>query len=75
MMAAWYGQLKDKSRPLGVAIVLSRGIALFEYIFQVPANRSRYGRFSLTRLKVMQECITPAVFKLFTFVVFREPIR
>lgn len=75
MTAAWYGHLKDKSRPLVIAILLSWGIALFEYIFQVPANRSGYGRFSLTQLKIMQECITLLVFTVFAFVVFREPVK
>lgn len=75
MTVAWYGHLKDKQRPLVIAILLSWGIALFEYVFQVPANRAGYGRFSLTQLKIMQECITLAVFTVFAFLVFREPIK
>ncbi|HVZ59925.1 MAG TPA: DMT family protein [Terriglobales bacterium] len=75
MTIAWYGHLKDKSRPLIVAILLSWGIAFFEYVFQVPANRIGYGRFTLTQLKIMQECITLVVFTAFAFVVFREPFR
>lgn len=75
MTVAWYGHLKDKQRPLVLAILLSWGIALFEYVFQVPANRAGYGRFSLTQLKIMQECITLAVFTIFAFLVFREPIK
>ena len=75
MTVAWYGHLKDKSRPLILAIFLSWCIAFFEYVFQVPANRLGYGRFTLTQLKIMQECITLVVFTLFAFIVFREPVR
>ena len=75
MTVAWYGHLKDKSRPLIAAILLSWGIAFFEYVFQVPANRSGYERFTLTQLKVMQECITLAVFTIFAFIIFREPLK
>jgi uncharacterized protein (DUF486 family) len=75
MTVAWYGHLKDKSRPLIVAILLSWGVAFFEYVFQVPANRLGYGRFTLTQLKIMQECITLSVFTIFAFVVFREPVK
>jgi len=75
MTAAWYGHLKDNNRPLIVAILLSWGIAFFEYVFQVPANRAGYGRFTLTQLKVMQECITVVVFTLFALIVFREPVK
>jgi uncharacterized protein (DUF486 family) len=75
MTVAWYGHLKYKNRPLIIAILLSWGVALFEYIFQVPANRLGYGQFTLTQLKVIQECITLAVFTGFALVVFREPVR
>ncbi len=75
MTVAWYGHLKDKGRPLIVAILLSWGVAFFEYVFQVPANRAGYGRFTLTQLKVMQECITVVVFTLFALIVFREPVK
>lgn len=75
MTAAWYGHLKDNSRPLIFAILLSWGVAFFEYLFQVPANRAGYSRFTLTQLKVMQECITVVVFTLFALLVFREPVK
>jgi uncharacterized protein (DUF486 family) len=75
MTVAWYGHLKDKSRPLITAILISWGIALFEYVFQVPANRMGYGRFTLTQLKIMQECITLVVFTMFALIVFREPMK
>ncbi|HVG39854.1 MAG TPA: DMT family protein [Pyrinomonadaceae bacterium] len=75
MTFAWYGHLKDKNRPLLVAILISWGLAFFEYVFQVPANRLGYGKFSLTQLKIMQECITLSVFTIFAVVVFREPMK
>ncbi|HEX8139559.1 MAG TPA: DMT family protein [Pyrinomonadaceae bacterium] len=75
MTVAWYGHLKDKSRPLITAILLSWAVAFFEYVFQVPANRAGFGRYTLTQLKIMQECITLVVFTGFVFIVFREPVR
>lgn len=75
MTAAWYGHLRYTQRPLLVVILLSWGLAFFEYVFQVPANRLGYGRFTLTQLKIMQECITLIVFTVFAFVVFREAFR
>lgn len=75
MTFAWYGHLKDKNLPLLSAILVSWGLAFFEYVFQVPANRLGYGRFSLTQLKIMQECITLTIFTIFALVVFREPVK
>ncbi len=75
MTIAWYGHLKYKSKPLLLTILVSWGIALFEYIFQVPANRLGAERFTLTQLKIMQECITLAVFTVVAFLLFREPVR
>jgi uncharacterized protein (DUF486 family) len=75
MTFAWYWHLKDTHRPLIWAILLSWGLAFFEYTFQVPANRLGYGQFSLTQLKIMQECITLIVFTVFAFLVFREPVK
>jgi hypothetical protein len=82
MTLAWYGHLKFKdmkgfsSLPLLAVILISWGIALFEYFFQVPANRFGYkgngGPFSLVELKVIQEVITLLVFMLFTLMVFRN---
>lgn len=81
MVIAWYGHLKFAEwkwfNKLGlVAIILiSWGIALFEYIFQVPANKLGFkgngGPFSLIQLKVIQEVITLLVFAIFTLVVFK----
>src|SRR5258708_683348 len=65
MTAAWYGHLKFKSLPMWIAILASWGIALFEYMLQVPANRLGYGMLSAYQLKVLQECITLCVFTLF----------
>ncbi|MDD5508928.1 MAG: DMT family protein [Bacteroidales bacterium] len=82
MTLAWYGHLKFKDMkgfsalPLLAVILISWGIALFEYFFQVPANRYGYrgngGPFSLVELKVIQEVITLVVFMLFTLMVFRN---
>jgi uncharacterized protein len=75
MTVAWYGHLKFRTLPLVVVIFASWGIALAEYCFQVPANRLGYGAFTLTQLKIMQECITLVVFTVFALLVFREPLK
>jgi uncharacterized protein (DUF486 family) len=75
MTVAWYGHLKDRKQPLVAAILVSWLIALAEYIFQVPANRIGSDRFSLTQLKVTQECISLSVFLVYAFVVFHEAPR
>ena len=75
MTVAWYGHPKYKKTPLFATIIVSWAIAFFEYVFQVPANRIGSNYFSLTQLKIMQECITLAVFTAFAFLIFREPLR
>jgi uncharacterized protein (DUF486 family) len=65
MTVAWYGHLKFKKVPLTVAVLASWGIALFEYVLQVPANRIGYRVLSAYQLKVMQEAITLVVFMVF----------
>ena len=75
MTMAWYGHLKHKNWPLLAAILVSWLIALAEYMFQVPANRIGSGQFSLTQLKVSQECITLIVFVVYAAIVFREPVK
>lgn len=75
MTMAWYGHLKHRDWPLIVAILVSWGLAFFEYMFQVPANRIGATRFSLTQLKIMQECITLSVFLIYAWLVFREVPR
>ena len=82
MTLAWYGHLKFSElrwfQRLGIlsVIIISWGIALFEYCFQVPANRIGFrgngGPYSLVELKVIQEVITLVVFSLFTLLVFRN---
>ncbi len=75
MTIAWYGHLKYKQAPLFATIIISWGIAFFEYIFQVPANRIGSNYFTVTQLKIIQECITLIVFTVFALLVFREPLR
>lgn len=76
MTIAWYGHLKYKSKPLLLAIVASWGVAFFEYVFQVPANRfGEESGFSVTQLKIMQECITLAVFTIVAYFLFGETLR
>jgi uncharacterized protein len=75
MTFAWYGHLKYKHKPLLLVIVISWAIALFEYIFQVPANRIGSQVFSVTQLKIMQECITLVVFTIVAYFFFGESLR
>ena len=75
MTIAWYGHLKYKRKPLALVIVVSWAIAFFEYFFQVPANRIGAQVFSVTQLKIIQECITLTVFTVFAFLVFHERPR
>ena len=75
MTMAWYGHLKYPHSALWVAILVSWGIALFEYCFQVPANRLGYGALTPIQLKILQECITLVVFTVFALVAFKESIK
>ena len=77
MTFAWYGHLKNLSnRAWWIAALLSWGIALFEYLLQVPANRIGYaGGFTLAQLKIAQEAITLAVFVPFAVVVMQQPLK
>jgi uncharacterized protein len=72
MTLAWYGHLKYKTSALWLAIAASWGLALFEYIFQVPANRIGSETLSVTQLKILQECITLVVFTVMAFFMFGE---
>jgi uncharacterized protein len=75
MTFAWYGHLKEhKSSALWIVVLMSWGIAFFEYCFQVPANRIGSQYFSLPQLKVIQEVITMAVFCVFTIFYMKVPI-
>ena len=75
MTFAWYGHLKFKSAPLLTVILVSWGIAFFEYCFQVPANRMGHGVFSAAQLKTIQEVITLVVFAVFSVAYLSEQIR
>lgn len=76
MTFAWYGHLKNfKSSAVWIAIIVSWGIAFFEYCFQVPANRIGSDYFSLPQLKVIQEVITMIVFAGFTVMYMKQPIK
>jgi uncharacterized protein (DUF486 family) len=76
MTFAWYGHLQTLgSRPWYVAAVVSWGIAFFEYLLQVPANRIGYGTFSLAQLKIIQEVITLAIFVPFAVFYMHQPIK
>ncbi|HWK82683.1 MAG TPA: DMT family protein [Caldimonas sp.] len=77
MTFAWYGHLKYMDqRPWFIAALVSWGIALFEYLLQVPGNRIGYDAgMSLAQLKIMQEVITLGVFVPFAFVVMKQPLK
>jgi uncharacterized protein len=76
MTFAWYAHLKNLSaRPLLVAVFASWGIAFFEYVLQVPANRIGHSQMSLGQLKILQEVITLSVFVPFAWLYMKEPVR
>jgi uncharacterized protein (DUF486 family) len=76
MTIAWYGHLKNLStKPWWIAAFISWGIALFEYLLQVPANRIGFTQYSLAQLKIMQEVITLAVFVPFAMFYMNEPFK
>lgn len=72
MTFAWYGHLKFKAAPLAVVILVSWGLAFFEYVLQVPANRWGHGTFTAAQLKTIQEVITLSVFSLFSWLWLGE---
>lgn len=74
MTVAWYGHLKFKAAPLVVVILVSWGIAFFEYTMQVPANRIGYGHFSAAQLKTIQEVVSLSVFTVFSWLYLGERI-
>jgi len=75
MTIAWYGHLKYKNVPLWIVILISWGIAFFEYCFQVPANRIGYGEFNAAQLKTIQEVITLVVFSVFSVLYLKEQFK
>lgn len=75
MTFAWYGHLKFKSAPLIFVILISWGIALFEYCFQVPANRIGHEFYTAAQLKTIQEIITLVVFSIFSILYLKEEFK
>jgi len=76
MTFAWYAHLRDlRTRPLMIAVLVSWGIAFFEYLLQVPANRIGYTVLSLAQLKIMQEAITLTAFVPFAVLYMKQPIK
>lgn len=76
MTFAWYGHLRNLSAsPWYIAAMISWGIALFEYLLQVPANRIGFSQYSLAQLKILQETITLAVFVPFAMFYMKEPFK
>jgi uncharacterized protein len=74
MTFAWYGHLKFKDSALITVILVSWGIAFFEYVLQVPANRIGHSHFSAAELKTIQEVITLSVFAVFSVFYLKEPL-
>jgi uncharacterized protein (DUF486 family) len=76
MTFAWYAHLKElNTRPWYIAALASWGIALFEYLFQVPANRIGHTQLSVPQLKILQEVITLSVFAPISLWYLREPLK
>jgi uncharacterized protein len=74
MTFAWYGHLNYKSAPLWAVILISWGIAFFEYLLMVPANRIGHAVYSAAQLKTIQEVITLSVFAIFSVYYLKEPL-
>lgn len=76
MLFAWYGHLKNlNNKPWIIAALISWGIALLEYLFQVPANRIGFTQMNLAQLKILQEVITLTVFVPFAIFYMQQPIK
>jgi len=75
MTFAWYGHLKFPAVSLWRVIIISWGIAFFEYCLQVPANRYGYGYFNAAELKTIQEILSLSVFMVFSIVYLHEPVK
>ena len=76
MTFAWYAHLKELSaKPWWIAVAVSWGIALFEYLLMVPASRIGFSELSLPQLKIMQEAITLAVFVPFAILYMGQPVK
>jgi len=74
MTFAWYGHLKFKDRPLWIVVLVSWGIALFEYCLAVPANRWGSGVYSAAELKAIQEVVTLSVFVVFSYLYLGQKV-
>lgn len=75
MTFAWYGHLKNLAgKPLWMVIIISWGIAFFEYCFQVPGNRIGHEYYSLPQLKIIQEVITMSIFAIFCLLYMKVPL-
>ncbi len=76
MTFAWYAHLKNlRTAPWYIAVAVSWGVAFFEYVLQVPANRAGYGTFNLGQLKILQEVITLSVFVPFAVFYMGTPLK
>ncbi len=76
MTFAWYAHLRNLSaKPWWIAALVSWGIALFEYLLQVPANRIGYTQMSLPQLKILQEAVTLTVFVPFALLYMKQPLK
>ncbi len=76
MTFAWYAHLKElSSKPWFIAALASSGVALFEYLLQVPANRIGFSQFSLAQLKIIQEAVTLIVFVPFALFYMNQPLK
>jgi len=76
MTFAWYAHLKElNNKPWIIAALISWGVALFEYLFQVPANRIGYTTLNIGQLKILQEVITLSVFVPFSVLYLKEPLK
>jgi len=76
MTFAWYAHLKNlASRPVLIAALISWGVALFEYVLQVPANRIGFTQYSLGQLKIIQEVVTLSVFVPFAVLYMGQPLK
>lgn len=76
MTFAWYGHLKNLSaKPWYIAVLCSWGIAFFEYLIMVPANRIGFTQLSIDKLKIIQECVTLTVFILFSMFYMKQPFK
>jgi uncharacterized protein (DUF486 family) len=76
MTFAWYAHLKElSSKPWFIAAMVSWGVALFEYLLQVPANRIGFTQYSLAQLKIVQEAVTLTVFVPFALFYMNQPLK